>query len=81
MNEIDETGGVLTERVRYILHEHVYMTKLCARRVPRLLTTDQKQYRFNRLFGSLCTCNPTKFLRRFITIDETWDHHNTETKQ
>ena len=61
-----------------ILHTHLCMRKLCARSVPWLLKIDQKRIRvttseqkayFNR--------NPKKFLRRLVTIDETWIHHYT----
>ena len=31
---------------------------------------------------ALFNCNKDEFLRRFVTVDETWMHHNTpETKQ
>jgi hypothetical protein len=60
------------------------MEKPCARWVPRTLTSDQKHTcmkiseqcleRFNE--------NKTDFVRRFITVDETWIHHYTpESKQ
>jgi hypothetical protein len=66
------------------LHEELDMKKLCARRVLSLLTADQKHThmkiskqcleRFNK--------NKTDFVRRFITMDETWIHHYTpESKQ
>jgi len=57
---------------------------LCTRWVPRLLTADQERIcmkiseqcleRFNK--------SKTDFVRRFITMDETWIHHHTpESKQ
>jgi histone-lysine N-methyltransferase SETMAR len=84
MREIAETIGISKEYVGYILHEELDMNKLCARWVPRLLTADQKRTpmkifeqcldRFNK--------NKTDFVRRFITMDETWIHHYTpESKQ
>jgi histone-lysine N-methyltransferase SETMAR len=45
VREIAETIGISKERVRYILHEELYMKKLCARWVPHLLTADQKHTR------------------------------------
>jgi len=45
MREIAETIVISKERVGYILHEELDMKKLCARRVPRLLTADQKRAR------------------------------------
>jgi histone-lysine N-methyltransferase SETMAR len=82
--EIAETIGISKECVGYILHEELDMKKLCARWVSCLLTADQKHThikiseqcleRFNK--------NKTDFLRRFITVDETWIHHYTpESKQ
>jgi hypothetical protein len=41
VREIAETIGISKERVGYILYEELNMKKLCARRVPCLLTTDQ----------------------------------------
>jgi histone-lysine N-methyltransferase SETMAR len=84
VREISETIGISKERVGYILHEELDMKKHCARWVPRLLTADQKRTcmkiseqcleRFNK--------NKTDFVRRFITMDETWiDHHTPESKQ
>jgi DNA-binding Xre family transcriptional regulator len=82
--EIAETIGISKELVGYILHEELDMKKLCARWVPRLFTADQKHTlmkiseqcleRFNK--------NKTDFVRRFITMDETWiDHYTSESKQ
>lgn len=62
-----------------ILHEHLQMKKLCARWVPRLLTIDQKQHRVSDSEANLelFRRNPKEFLRRFVTMDETWIHHYT----
>jgi histone-lysine N-methyltransferase SETMAR len=84
VREIAETTGISKECAGYILHEEFDMKKLCARWVPRLLAADQKRTcmktseqcleRFNK--------NKTDFVRRFITMDETWIHHYTpEFKQ
>jgi len=80
--EIADTIGISKERVGYILREELDMKRLCARWVPRLLTADQKRTsmkiseqcleRFNK--------NKTDFVRRFITIYETWIHHYTAVK-
>jgi hypothetical protein len=45
VHEIAETVGISKECVGYILHEELDMKKLCARRVPCLLTADQKRTR------------------------------------
>jgi len=81
---IAETIGISKERVGYILHEELNMKKLCAKWVPRLLTADQKCTRMNISVQCLKRFNKNKtdFVRRFITIDETWIHHYTpESKQ
>lgn len=84
VSEIAEAVGISEERVRNILHNQLGMRKLCARWVPHLLTTDQKQMRKRLSQQSLDRFNrdPTDFVRRFVTMDETWVHHYTpETKQ
>jgi hypothetical protein len=43
VREIAKTIGILKECVGYFLHEELYMKKLCARWVLRLLTADQKR--------------------------------------
>jgi hypothetical protein len=43
MIEIAETLKISKKRVEYIVHEYLYMRKLCAKCVPRVLTIDQKQ--------------------------------------
>ena len=55
------------------------MKKLCARWVPQLLTIDQKRIRVTISEKNLAYLNrnPKEFLRRFVTMDETWIHHYT----
>ena len=72
------------ERIRHILHEELQIKKLCARWVPHLLTPDQKRMRMKISEQCLERFNKNKadFVRRFITMDETWIHHYTpESKQ
>ena len=60
------------------------MRKLSARWVPRLLTIDQKHTRrtLSRTNLNLFEEDPANFLKRFVTMDETWVHHFTpEAKQ
>ena len=58
--------------------------KISARWEPRLLSEENKR---NRLLDSeailpLFRLNPDEFLRRYITVNETWIHHYTpETKK
>lgn len=84
VRELVDIVHISDERVRNILHEHLHMKKVSARWVPRLLTMDQKVQRMNISMSSLeiYNRNPSEFLRRYITVDETWFHHYTpETKE
>ena len=82
VREIAETIGISKERVGYILHEELDMKRLCARWVPRLLTADQKRTRMKICEQCLERFNENKtdFVRRFVTMDETWIHHYTAVK-
>src|ERR1700755_1274779 len=60
------------------------MRKLSARWLPRLLTPDNKRNRetTSEQCLTLFKRNPKEFLRRFVTVDETWIHWYTpETKE
>ena len=62
-----------------ILHEHLSMRKLLSKWVPRLLTLDQKRQRVvdSERCLELFRLNKPNFLRRCVTMDETWIHHYT----
>lgn len=77
--EISETLKISKERVGHIVHELLDMRKLCAKWVPRVLTVDQKHQRLDDSQQCLAIFNrnKTEFLRRYITMDETWLHHYT----
>ncbi|GBP84565.1 Histone-lysine N-methyltransferase SETMAR [Eumeta japonica] len=84
VRELAHAVGISTEQVHHILHEYLDMRKLSARWVPRLLTLDHKCNRVTTSKECLAMFrrNPDKFLRRFVTVNETWIHHNTpETKE
>lgn len=84
VREIAETVGISKDRVGHILHEILGMRKLSARWVPRLLTPDNKRNRetISEQCLTLFKRNPKEFLRRFVTVDETWIHWYTpETKE
>lgn len=84
LTDIAESVGISKERVFNILSEHLGMRKLCARWVPRLLTVDQKRQRkqISETCLALYRKDSSEFLRRFVTVDETWIHHYTpETKE
>jgi histone-lysine N-methyltransferase SETMAR len=79
VREIAEAVGISNDRVHNILHEHLGMKKLSARWVPRLLTVDHMRERVtcSQECLALFRRNPDDFLRRFVTVDETWIHHYT----
>ena len=79
VREIEEAMNISKERVCHILNEDLGMRKLSARWVPRLLTLDQKRVRMNISIALLAQFrrNKSEFLRRLITVDETWIHHYT----
>lgn len=84
VREIAEALSLSNGTVFKILHEHLEMHKSSARWVPRLLTPLQKQCRMeiSEQCLELFRADPSEFLRRFITTDETWVHHYTpETKE
>lgn len=84
IREIAKDTGISTERVYHVLHEYLDMRKLSARWVPRLLTKDHMRNRMTISKECLAMFNskPDEFLRRFVTVDETWIHHCTpETKE
>ncbi|XP_071104776.1 uncharacterized protein [Haliotis cracherodii] len=60
------------------------MHKVSARWVPKLLTADQKRQResLSRENFKPFEGDPDNFLKRFVTMDETWVHHfEPESKQ
>jgi len=82
IREMAETVGM--SRVGHILHEILGMRKLSARCVPCLLTPDNKRNRetTSEQCLTLFKRKPKEFLRRFVTVDETWIHWYTpETKE
>ncbi|XP_055615357.1 uncharacterized protein LOC129761649 [Toxorhynchites rutilus septentrionalis] len=84
VREIAETVGISKDRVGHTLHEILGMRKLLPRWVPRLVTSVNKRNRetTSEQCLTLFKRNPKKFLRRFVTIDETWIHWYTpETKE
>lgn len=84
LNEIAETMRMSHGTVYTILHEQLGMKKLLSRWVPRVLSAEQKE---NRMIASernleMFNRNPTDFVARLVTMDETWIHHYTpESKQ
>ena len=79
LREIADTLKISYGSVYTILHEHLSMRKLLPKWVPRLLTVDQKRQpvvdseRCLEFFRR----NKLNFLRRYMTMGETWIHHYT----
>jgi len=76
IREIAEKVGISKDRVGHILHEILGMRKLLGRWVPRWLTPDNKRNRgtTSEQCLTLFKRNSMEFLRRFVTVDETWIH-------
>ena len=77
--EIANTLKISESSVFTILRESLEMRKLFLKWVPRLLTPYQKQ---QSIEDSECCLELFKrgkkdFLRRYVTMDETWIHHYT----
>ena len=83
IREIVETIGISHGTVITILHEKLSMKKLSATWVPRLLTVENKRNRVTDSMTGLALFrrNPSEFLRRYITVDETWIHFDTPEKK
>ena len=80
VRELVEATDISHGTVISILYEQLGMKKLSARWVPRLLTVDHKRDRvtISKQCLKMFQRNvPDKFLRRFITVDETWIHYFT----
>lgn len=76
---IADSLGMSQERVHSIIHKNLKMSKVSARWVPRLLTDQMKDARLtmSRHNLSIFEADPDGFLKRFVTMDETWVHHHT----
>ena len=82
--EIASEIGISYGSVINILHQHLGLSKVCARWVPRLLTPIQKSFRVETSTEllALYDTNPDDVLSRIVTGDETWIHHwDPNTKQ
>lgn len=76
--------GVSETTILNILHQHLGMSKVCSRWVPRMLTPLQKRERVNCSREYLDRCGEVReeIMARIVTGDETWVHHyEPESKQ
>ncbi|KAM8718588.1 hypothetical protein ACLKA7_001317 [Drosophila subpalustris] len=79
VREIAETVGISTGSAVSILHDHLHMKKLNVKWVPHFLDIEQREKRVadSKSCLDMLNRNPSEFLRRYITMDETWIHHYT----
>ncbi|XP_063387674.1 histone-lysine N-methyltransferase SETMAR-like [Cydia fagiglandana] len=73
IREIAARLGLSKSTVHCIIHDHLHMSKVCARWVPKLLSAVQKEERVKcaSKFLELCDENPTNIIERLVTGDET----------
>lgn len=83
IREIHERSDCSIGTVHRIIHDELNMRRLCARWIPKMLTDEQKVERvrccnqFLRRFHR----EGERFLRRIVTVDETWiSLYEPETK-
>ena len=77
MQEIEELSCIHSSRILKILRERLELRKICARRVPHLLTDEQKQSRVRRasqVIEKYDKCDPRR-LEEIVTGDATWIYH------
>ena len=84
VRKIVKATGISQGIVFLILHEKLGVKKISAKWVPRFLLDENKHncvVNFEAILA-LFRRNPNEFLRRYITVHETWIRHYTqETKE
>ena len=81
---IADTVCISFGSIKTILREHLLMTEVCARWVPRMLDQKMKDCRCEASSENLklMQLDWNLFLKRIVTGDETWIHHyDPESKQ
>lgn len=84
LQTLAEMTSLSVGTIHTIMHDHLNLSKVSARWVPRMLTAPQKQVRVEccKEFLELCGENSSNILDRIVTGDETWVHHyDPESKQ
>jgi len=83
VREIADGCGISVGSCDVILTEDLYMKRVCAKFVPRLLTDDQREQRqtiARELFER--SCEDVQFLKNTVTGDDSWVYgYDPETKQ
>jgi [histone H3]-lysine36 N-dimethyltransferase SETMAR len=83
VKQLEEALGIGAPAIDAILHDHLGLSKLCARWVPRLLTREQKEFRASASLELLhhYDRDPSDFRCRLVTGDESWIYwYDPETK-
>ena len=75
--ELASECGISNGSVYTIIHEHLGMSKVSARWVPRNLNMQDRQQRVgsSQELLEVYNANPEDFHARLVTEDETWLHH------
>lgn len=84
LKEIAEMFKISETTAFKIVHDHLGMSKVSARWVPRMLTPHHKKYRIEccNEFLERCGKDPSDVINRIVTGDETWVHYyDPESKQ
>ena len=84
LDELATECGISHGSVSTIIHEHLGMSKVSARWVPRNLNPQDRQHRVesSRELLEVYNTNPKDFHTRLVTGDETWIHHwDPDTKK
>ena len=82
--ELASECGISNGSVYTIIHEHLGMSKVSARLVPRNLNMQDPQQRVesSQELLEVYNANPEDFHTRLVTGDETWLHHwDPDTKK
>ena len=82
--ELASECGISNGSVYTIIHEHLGMSKVSARWVPRNLNMQNRQQRVesSQELLEVYKANPEDFHNRLVTGDETWLHHwDSDTKK
>lgn len=83
-NELVQRSELSRGTVERIIHDHLGMSKVSARWVPKMLTTFMKNTRveISKELLARFTNSAENFLERLVTCDETWIYHfDPESKQ
>lgn len=83
VRELEDDLGIPKSTIWRILTEHLAMTRVCAKFIPKLLSEQQKNLRLEIAQDNLESINSDEnLLKKVITGDESWVYgYDPETKQ